>query len=285
MVHFSGLDKRLRLIARNACSVTTSGDTLLSMGDSISEASAKKRFDEGLSALNSGDLLGATKLFVSAAQAGSADAMIQLGELEYEKGNIDDAKQWWQKAATEDLYELSSFGWYIEEIDRQDRLIILQIAAEAGDSQSKLALGIEAEDRGDFEEAKRFYLAASPAAEEEDGGDIRAEWQLGLIALAEKDLVSAKKYFEDVAFDWDAHDQENAKIILAFIAQEQGNMEEKERLLADWEELAAWDEDQDLIERTQEYSLELATFCLEFAFEQGILDDEDLETAKEEYFG
>jgi hypothetical protein len=55
--------------------------------------------------------------------------------------------------------------------------------------------------------------------------------------------------------------------------------------LADWEELADWDEDSDLIERTQEYSQELATFCLEFAFEQGILDYEDLETAREEYFG
>ena len=233
-----------------------SGDTLLVMGDLISESVG----------------------------AGSAEAMIKLGELEYEKGNIDEAKQWWQKAATEDLEELSSFAWYIEEIDRQDRLIILQIAAEAGDSQSKLALGMVAEDRGDFEEAKRFYSAASPVAEEEDGGDIRAEWQLGLIAVAEKDLVSAKKHFEDVAFDWDADDQESAKIILAFIAQELGNKEEKERLLADWEESSDWDEDLDLIERTQEYSLELATFCLEFAFEQGVLDYEDLETAKEDYF-
>jgi TPR repeat protein len=182
---------------------------------------ADAKYQLGILSEDAGKIDIAKRWYNDAVASGSAAAMNALGLLAHAEGDLEIAKDWYVKAVnngysmgfnnlgvmSEDPEEAlkwfragvnagNSLAMYnlaliLQQSGEKESLDLFLSSAELGDSNAMVQMGLMAEEAGNLQEARSWYLRAIEL------GNIQAICNLGLLEHESGDLVEAKKHYEN----------------------------------------------------------------------------------------
>jgi hypothetical protein len=149
--------------------------------------------------------------YSKAAEFGNSQAMINLGVLLQEEGYKQEAKEWYRMAAdggdTQAMYNLGIL--LDEEGNKQEVRYWYLEAAKLGDTGAMYNLAIMLEEEGYKQEAKEWYRMAA------DSGDTQAMYNLGVLLQEEGDKLEAKNWYRRSADGGDIVAMNNLEVLLS----------------------------------------------------------------------
>ncbi|MGW4371536.1 tetratricopeptide repeat protein, partial [Nocardia takedensis] len=152
----------------------------------------------------------ATTLFRKAAEAGHGGAMINLGVLLEQRGDLVEAESWYRIAA--DAGHAGAMNNLALLLEQRGDLVEAEswyrIAAEIGDSEAMVSLGVLLERRGDVVEAESWWRKAVEA------GNSRAMNNLAILLKRRGDLGQAESWYCKAADAGHAGAMNNLAVLL-----------------------------------------------------------------------
>ncbi|MGH9177917.1 MAG: tetratricopeptide repeat protein [Acidimicrobiales bacterium] len=212
----AGLDWRAEAATLPAVEAQLAGARLVR----YARVGAERLVEEGRAALETGDLEGARRCFLRAADAGLVLALNDLGILERAAGNLDEARRWYAMAIDAgDARAVYNLGILEQTAGHGDeaRRLYEQAAAE-GEPKAMNNLGLLEEQEGNLDAARRWYERAA------EGGSLRAFDNLGTLAHQAGELNEAAAWWAQGAAGGDLRSAR----CLGQLYLEAGDLEEAE---------------------------------------------------------